>query len=39
MNTILIENLHKNDPYHALFIVRENRDQIDPRDQVQLKYI
>ena len=39
LNEILLESLANNDPFHALFILRENRDLINPHDKAQLMYI
>jgi len=39
LNEILLESLTNNDPFHALFVLRENRDMINPHDKAQLIYI
>ena len=39
LNEILLESLANNDPFHILFVLRENRDLINPYDKAQLMYI
>lgn len=36
---MLLESIGKSDTFHALFMLRENKELINPTDQKQLLYI
>jgi hypothetical protein len=39
LNQMLVEALERHDVFHALFIIRENKEFIDPQDSKQLQYL
>jgi len=36
---MLLESIEKSDTFHALFMLRENKELINPSDRTQLLYI
>ena len=39
LSQLLLESVKKQDMLHALFMLRENREHVDPTDMVQMKQI
>lgn len=39
LSQLLLESVKKQDMLHALFMLRENREHVDPRDMEQMKQI
>ena len=39
LSQLLLESVKKQDMLHALFMLRENREHVDPTDTIQMKQI